>query len=53
MNKFMFGDTEGESIKVVLRVRPMSNMEIQRGDENCTKIISETTTQVSLKGQIK
>jgi hypothetical protein len=49
-DKFMFYDNnEGESIKVALRVRPMNNLELSRGDENCIKILNETTCQTSIK----
>eukprot|EP00697_Spironema_sp_BW2_P012623 gnl/Spiro4/29223_TR14293_c0_g1_i1.p1 gnl/Spiro4/29223_TR14293_c0_g1~~gnl/Spiro4/29223_TR14293_c0_g1_i1.p1 ORF type:complete len:657 (+),score=-29.84 gnl/Spiro4/29223_TR14293_c0_g1_i1:112-1971(+) len=52
--KFDFqGDNEGEAIKVALRVRPMNSMEQARGDENCIKIVNDTSCQVSIKGQIK
>ena len=39
----------GESVKVVLRIRPMNNLESSRGDENCTKVANEQTTQISSK----
>ena len=29
--------TGGESVKVALRIRPMNNMELGRGDEKCVK----------------
>jgi len=44
---------EGESIRVALRVRPMNRMETSRGDENCSKILNDTTVQLSTKGGIK
>ena len=40
---------EGESIKVALRVRPMNSTELSRGDENCTRVLNETSCQVSSK----
>ena len=43
------GDNEGEAIKVALRVRPMSSMEQARGDDNCIKIVNDTSCQVSIK----
>jgi kinesin family protein 12 len=33
----------GESVKVALRIRPMNAMEINRGDEQCIKPLSDKT----------
>ncbi|KRX04696.1 P-loop containing nucleoside triphosphate hydrolase [Pseudocohnilembus persalinus] len=42
--------TGGESVKVMLRIRPMSNNELQRGDEPAMKVINENTVQIFSKG---
>lgn len=41
--------SQGESVKVVLRVRPMSSLEAGRNDENCVKIANEQTIQLADK----
>ena len=41
--------SEGESIRVALRVRPMNRMETSRGDENCVKVLNDTTIQLGTK----
>lgn len=43
----------GESVKVVLRVRPMSNLELSRNDENIVAMPDPTHVHVNLKGQLK
>lgn len=44
----------GESVRVALRVRPMSQLELSRGDEYCVKVINERSCQIYNKqGQIK
>jgi hypothetical protein len=48
-NFFNINDSEGESIKVALRVRPMNNMELSRGDENCVKVLNDSNTQLQMK----
>lgn len=42
-----YGD--GESIRVCLRVRPMNNMELSRGDEASARMINDMTCQISNK----
>jgi len=42
-----YGD--GESIKVAMRVRPMNSMELRRGDENCCRVLNDTTCQITNK----
>jgi len=37
---------EGESIRVALRIRPMNSTEIRRGDENCSRVINDSTVQI-------
>ena len=39
----------GESVKVALRIRPMNAMEINRGDEQCIKPLSDKTCQLFTK----
>lgn len=39
----------GESVKVVVRVRPMNQMELERGDDNCTKLSSDKNIQIGTK----
>ena len=39
----------GESVKVALRVRPMSQLELSRGDEYCIKVLNDRSVQLSHK----
>lgn len=41
------GVTGGESVKVALRIRPMNNTEISRGDQNCVKVINDRTCHIN------
>jgi len=44
---------EGESIRVALRIRPMNSAEIRRGDENCARVINDSTVQIINKASPK
>lgn len=45
-----FIDNEGgESVKVALRIRPMSQLELSRGDEHCLKVLNDKSVQLSSK----
>jgi hypothetical protein len=48
-NFFNMDDSEGESVKVALRIRPMNNLEVSRGDENCAKVLSDSSLQLQMK----
>ena len=39
----------GESVKVALRIRPLNNMELNRGDQICAKGTTENACQVMTK----
>ncbi len=39
----------GESVKVALRIRPMSQLELSRGDEYCVKVLNDRSVQLSHK----
>lgn len=39
----------GESVKVALRIRPMSQLELSRGDEYCIKVLNDRSVQLSHK----
>lgn len=39
----------GESVKVALRLRPMNNAEVSRGDTHCFKIIDRQNCQLLQK----
>jgi len=41
-------NSAGESVKVALRIRPLNNMEIGRGDQNCVKVINEQACQIAI-----
>ena len=45
--------SNGESVLVAVRVRPMNSNESQRGDETCLKVFNERELQIYQKGQQK
>ena len=45
--------SNGESVLVAVRVRPMNSNESQRGDETCLKVFNERELQIYEKGQQK
>ena len=40
---------DAESVKVVLRVRPMNTLETSRNDINCVKVLNDQTCQLMNK----
>jgi len=45
--------TNGESVLVAVRVRPMNNTELSRGDDCCLKVFNERELQIYQKGSQK
>ena len=41
--------TASESVRVALRIRPLNNMEVSRGDEYCIKYLDERSCQLFQK----
>jgi hypothetical protein len=47
---YMLGEpSEGEFIKVALRIRPLNQLEYQRGDEICCEAFNDTICQLNNK----
>jgi hypothetical protein len=40
----------GESVRVVVRVRPMSERELQNGENSCIQVPSSTQVNLMVKG---
>ena len=49
MGNFIDNSEGGESVKVAMRIRPMSHLELSRGDEFCLRTINDKTVQLFQK----
>jgi len=44
---------KSESVKVCLRIRPMNDLEVRRGDEECIKMLTPNTCEIQTKSLTK